>query len=102
MKCVPTFACAAVLAATPLQFALAQEGQEAGVMAVIENVFPGFTDPGYADCILKNANASQAERIADAGQSGSYRSAEEPLKEVAMKNTTQECIISAGLPRFPL
>jgi hypothetical protein len=102
MKRIPTFACAAILAAAPLQFAIAQGGQEAGVMAVIENVFPGYSDPGYADCILQNANESQAERIANAGESGSYRAAEEPLKEVAMKSTTQNCIIAAGLPRFPL
>jgi len=102
MKRISTLACAAMVAAAPLHLALAQDAQEAGVMAVIENVFPGYTDPGYADCIIQNANASQAERIASAGESGSYRAAEEPLKEVARKNTTQECIISAGLPRFPL
>jgi hypothetical protein len=102
MKRIPTLACAAILAATPLHFALAQDGQEAAVMAVIENVFPGYTDPGYADCILQNANASQAELIANAGNSGSFRAGAAPLREVAAKNTTQECIISAGLPRFPL
>jgi hypothetical protein len=102
MNRIPTLACAAILAATPLHIALAQDGQKAGVMAVIENVFPGYTDPGYADCVLKNASASEAERIANAGNSGSFRAGAEPLKEVAERNTTQECIISAGLPRFPL
>lgn len=92
---------AALIAGLPLA-APAQEGQEADVMKVIENVFPGFTDPGYADCVLQNANPEQAQQIANAGASGSYREAEGPLKEVAKKNTTQECIIDAGLPRFPV
>ncbi|MGI1660872.1 hypothetical protein ACRDNQ_01425 [Palleronia sp. KMU-117] len=95
------FACAAALAVSPLHVALAQDGQEAAVMKVIENVFPGYSDPGYADCILQNANESQTEQIVKAGDSGSFRAAEEPLKEVAEKNTTQSCIIAAGLPRFP-
>jgi hypothetical protein len=102
MKRISTLACAAMLAAAPISGALAQDGQEAGVMAVIENVFPGYTDPGYADCVLQNADASQAERIANAGESGSFRAGAEPLREVAEKNATQECIIAAGLPRFPL
>jgi hypothetical protein len=101
MKRTTSLVLAALIAAAPLA-AVAQEGQEADVMKVIENVFPGFTDPGYADCVLQNANADQAQQIANAGASGSFREAEVPLKEVAEKNTTQECIIGAGLPRFPL
>ena len=79
MKRLSTLACAAMFAAAPLHLALAQDGQEAGVMAVIENVFPGYTDPGYADCVLQNADASQAERIANADNSGSFRAGDEPL-----------------------
>jgi hypothetical protein len=101
MKRTMSLVLAALIASAPL-VAPAQEGQEADVMKVIENVFPGFTDPGYADCVLQNANADQAQQIANAGASGSYRAAEGPLKEVAGKNTTQECIIGAGLPRFPV
>ena len=102
MKRKAAFACAALLAFGSIPAALAQEGQEAAVMKVIENVFPGYSDPGYADCIMQNANAAQTERIVNAGQSGSFHAAVEPLKEVAQKNTTQNCIIAAGLPRFPL
>ncbi len=59
MKRIPTLACAAILAATPLHFALAQDGQEAAVMAVIENVFPGYTDPG-----LRGLHSAKCKRFA--------------------------------------
>jgi hypothetical protein len=101
LKRIRSLVLAVLFASAPL-VATAQEGQEADVMKVIENVFPGFTDPGYADCVLQNANADEARQIANAGASGSFREAEGPLIEIAKKNTTQECIIGAGLPRFPV
>lgn len=71
------------------------------VMKVLEDKFPRYTDPGYADCILRNATESETQRIEDAGARDNFRAADTTVLEIIKREGAQSCILGAGLPRIP-
>lgn len=71
------------------------------VTKVLADKFPNYTDPGYAECVLQNATESEAQRIEDAGARDNFRAADTTVLEIIKRESVQNCILEAGLPRIP-
>jgi hypothetical protein len=71
------------------------------VTKVLQDKFPNYTDPGYAECVLQNATESETQRIEDAGARDNFRAADATVLEIIKRESVQNCILQAGLPRIP-